>query len=190
MPFDYNPESPHQTSFSVTPGGIQRITSETLTRPADTTAYAQYDLVANSTTAGSVVATEIKNAVRRRTPQEALRIEQIRLRKSGTSLTNASFRVYILQAQPGSFSVGDNAQLNTSGALGIDTIVPVVGWFDVVMDRSATAGAQGIGVSSNGNALAAKPTAGTSLWFIIEASAAYTPASGETFVVDLEGQWA
>lgn len=173
-----------------TPGGIQRITSQTLTRPADTNAYAQYDLVANSTTAGSVVATEIKNAVRHQNPQEALRIEGLRLRKSSTTLTSASFRVYLFNADPGTFTVGDNAAFNTSGALGIPAVTGLIGYFDVTMTQSGTAGAVGFGVSNTADPLVGKPTSGTSLYFVIEASAAYTPASGETFVVDLEGQWA
>lgn len=172
-----------------TPLGIQRITSATLTRPSDTTAYAQYDLVANSTTAGSVTPIEIKNAVRNVNPQEALRIEGLTLYKSGTSLTSASFRVYILNADPGTFTVGDNARFNTSGALGIPVVSGLLGYFDVTMSFSGTAGAVGFGVSNTGVPINAKPANGTSLYAIIEASAAYTPASAETFDIVLEGQW-
>lgn len=173
--------------MTYTPLGLQRVASLTLTRPANTTAYASGYLVANSTTAGSVVATEIPNSTR--FTNESLRIEGLTLRKSSTTLTNASFRVYILQAQPASFSVGDGAAFDTSGALGISSVSGIVGYFDVTMSLSGTAGAVGWGTSMTGSPFPAKPDSGTSLWFVIEARAAYGPASGETFTVELEGQW-
>ena len=178
------PYTPQQTV--ATPGGIALIASSTLTRPSDTTAYAQYDLVANSTTAASVVATELPSAVRN---NEGIRIEGLTLRKSSTTLTNANFRVYLFNSNPGTFTVGDNAAFNSSGALGIPTVSGLIGYFDVVMTQSGTAGAVGFGASNTGNPLVGKPSTGTSMYFVIEASVAYTPASAETFTVELGGQW-
>ena len=178
------PYTPQQTV--ATPGGIATIHATTMTRPADTTAYTAGDLVANSTTAGSVTGLVFPGAVRN---NEGVRIERLRLRKSGTSLTNASFRVYICRALP-TLSVGDNAQLNNSGVMAIDNIQYVIGWFDVTMDRSATVGARGTGTPNSGNAIAVSPIDGTTqLIGLIEATAAYTPVSGETFDCTLEGQW-
>ena len=137
------PYTPQQTV--ATPGGIALIASSTLTRPSNTTAYAQYDLVANSTTAASVVATELPSAVRN---NEGIRIEGLTLRKSSTTLTNASFRVYLFNSNPGTFTVGDNAAFNSSGALGIPTVSGLIGYFDVVMTQSGTAGAVGFGAST------------------------------------------
>ena len=111
------------------------------------------------------------------------------LRKSSTTLTNASFRVYLFNSNPGTFTVGDNAAFNLSGALGIPTVSGLIGYFDVVMTQSGTAGAVGFGASNTGNPLVGKPSTGTSMYFVIEASAAYTPASAETFTVELGGQW-
>jgi len=65
----------------------------------------------------------------------------------------------------------------------------LIGYFDVVMTQSGTAGAVGFGASNTGNPLVGKPSTGTSMYFVIEASAAYTPASAETFTVELGGQW-
>jgi hypothetical protein len=168
-------------------GGLQAVPSLTMTRPADTTAYAQYDLVANSTTAGSVTGLVFPNAGR--FDGESLRVERLRLRKSSASQTNATFRVYLFTALP-TLSVGDNGVLNTSGGvMAIDDVDKLIGWFDVTMNRSGTAGAVGVGSPSAGSAITCKPSASQTLYGLIEATAAYTPTSGETFNAVLEGQW-
>lgn len=169
-------------------GGLQAVTADTMTRPADTTAYAAGDLVANSTTAGSVTGLIFQNAVRLN--GECARWERLRLRKSGTSLTNASFRVYLFTALP-TLSVGDNGAFNASSVLAIDDMDKLVGWFDVTMDRSGAAGARGSGIPNSGSAMTFKPSVSTTttVYGLIEATAAYTPTSGETFIATLEGQW-
>lgn len=171
---------------TTTNDGLQAIPSAQLTRPANTTPYSIGDLVDSTTTAGSVTGFVFANAVRN--AGEAFRCERIRLRKSGTSLTNASFRVYLCRALP-TFSVGDNGVLNTAGALAIDDIKYVVGWFDLVMDRSATSGARGVGVPNAGGAISLVPFSGTTLYCFVEALAGYTPLSGELWDATLEGQW-
>ncbi len=164
---------------AATPDGLQAV-SATFTRPADTSAYAAGDLVANAATAGSVAPATFAGAVREE--GSAIRIDRIRLRKSGTSLANAAFRVYVFRGQP-TPSVGDNAQLHNAGVLAIDDVAHLVGWADIVMDRAAAAGACGRGPSSSGPAITTAPAAGTSLHALIEATAAYTPESGESFTV-------
>jgi len=167
-------------------GGLQAVSATTMTRPADTTAYASGDLVANSTTAGSVTGMVFPNAVR--LDLECARFERIRLRKSSATLTNASFRVYLFTALP-TLSVGDNGAFNASSVLAVDDMDKLIGWFDVTMDRSGAAGARGSGTPNSGPALTCKPTASQTLYGLIEATAAYTPTSGETFNAVLEGQW-
>lgn len=171
---------------SKTSDGLQAIAATQFARPGNTTAYAAGDLVADTVTAGSVAVVAIPNAVR--AAGEAFRIERCRLRKSTTTLTAANFRVYICRALP-TFSVGDNGALNVAGALAIDDIANVVGWFDITMDRSATAGARGVGVPSLGPAITVIPSSGTTLYAFIEATGAYAPGNAETFNMTLEGQW-
>jgi hypothetical protein len=168
-----------------TADGLREITY-TFTRPADTTAYAAGDLVANNTTAGSVVPLAFASAVREE--GACLRIERVRLIASNTSLTNASFRVYIFRVSP-TVSVGDNGALNASSVLALSDVKDLIGWADITLDRSGTASAVGRGVPSTGSGMTASPTTGTTLYGLIEATAAYTPTSGETFTVALEGQW-
>lgn len=170
-----------------TPGGLLTVTAS-LARPADTTAYAVGDLVANSLSAGLVVALELTGATR--AAGEAVRIERVRLRKSAPGLTNAAFRVHLFRKPP-SVSVGDNGVFNASGVLALADIEGHVGAVDVVMDTAAVIGARGVGLPSVGAGMTCESAGGTghetSLWALIEARGAYTPAAGETFHVTLEG---
>lgn len=158
--------------------------SANFTRPADTTAYASGDLVANSTTSGSVVPLSFTNVVR--TAGDCVRIERVRIEKSGTSLTNASFRFHLFEASP-TPTVGDNGVFNNAGALATNNVLNHAGSFPVTMTWSGSDGAMGIGVPTTGAGATASPTSGTTLYGLLEVTAAYTPASGEVFYVVLEG---
>lgn len=154
------------------------LTSNVITRPADTTAYASGDLVANSTTAGSVTPFSFTNAVR--FPGGSVRIERCRIQKSGTSTTNASFRVHIYSATPASIANGDNGAWSTS-------IAGYIGAFDVTLDRAFTNGAEGAGLTLTNTPMTCKPSGSAiALFALVEARGAYTPASAETFTVLLE----
>lgn len=158
--------------------------SANFTRPADTTAYAAGDLVANSTTAGSVVPMSFTNAVR--SAGDCVRIERVRIEKSSTNLTNASFRLHLFEASP-TPTVGDNGVYNNAGVLATNNILYHAGTFPVTMQWSGSDGAMGIGTPTTGNGATASPTSGTSLFGLLEVTGAYTPASGEIFYVVLEG---
>ena len=154
------------------------LTSNTITRPADTTAYASGDLVANSTTAGSVTPFSFTNAVR--FPGGSVRVERCRIQKSGSSTTNASFRVHIYSGTPASIANGDNGAWSTS-------IAGYIGAFDVTLDRAFTNGAEGAGLTLTSTPMTCK-TVGSAitLYALIEARGVYTPASAETFTILLE----
>lgn len=156
--------------------GFGAVASASFSRPADTTAYASGDLVANSTTAGSVVPVSLLNAVREE--GGVSRIERVRLRKTGTSITNASFRVHLFSAAP-TVTNGDN------GAF-LSILANYIGAFDVVIDRAFSDGAAGAGLPVNGAAATFTIPSGTTLYALIEARGAYTPVSGETFTVIAE----
>lgn len=158
-------------------GGHAATPSATFTRPADTTAYASGDLVANSTTAGSVVPMSFAAAARVAAGSFAIR--RVRLRKSGTSLTNASFRVHFYSASPTPAN-GDN------GAWSTDGVANYLGAFDVTMDRAFTDGAHGAGLPIQGSEVAVALASGQTVYALIEARSAYTPASGETFATTPE----
>ena len=156
----------------------QIVTGSTTTRPADTVPYTAADVIANSTTAGSVTYPTIAAA---RGNDVAGTVLRLRLKKSGTTLTNAIFRVHLYNAQP-SVTNGDNG-------VWLTTTAGYVGAFDVTMTQSFSDGAMGIGTPTAGSGVNFAPATGTqNLYYLIEARAAYTPGSAEAFTPTVEVQ--
>lgn len=142
------------------------------TRPADTTAYASADLVANSTTAGSVVPLSFATAANSSAAGGI--VNRIRLLKSGTTATNGQFRVHLYTASP-TVANGDNAALSTNKA------ADYLGYADVTVS-AFTDGCAGVSSSNLGLTFAGS----TTLYALLEARAAYTPANAEVFTVTLD----
>lgn len=157
-------------------GGRTATPSATFTRPSNTTAYASGDLVADSTTAGSVTPLSWTAA---RVAAGSFMVRRIRLRKSGTSVTNASFRVHLYSASPVPAN-GDNGAWSTDGS------AAYLGRVDVTVDVAFTDGAQGIGTPLVGTEINVALASGQTIYGLVEARAAYTPASAEVFAVVLE----
>jgi hypothetical protein len=150
--------------------------SASFTRPADTAVYAVGDLVANSTTAGSVVPMEFTVS---RVAAGSFMLRRARLLKTGTSLTNANFRLHLYTTSP-TPSNGDNGAWLTghSGYLGA---------FDFSCDRVFTDGAAAIsGFPLSGSEIAVKLASGDKIYGLLEARGAYTPISAEVFTPTLE----
>ena len=158
---------------------IVDITSTTITRPADTTAYASGDLVANSTTAGSVTP-----FVFRIPYGQGLMIHRVGLTRSDTDVANASFRVHFYKDSP-TVTNGDN------GAW-LSIIAGHQGSVDVVGTSPAfSAGARAFGVYVNNSVYAplwVLADVDRYLYALLEARAAYTPASAETFTLNVVGE--
>jgi len=154
------------------------IAGSTITRPADTTPYASGDLLANSASAGSVVAGTFAGTVS--AAGGFIRVETIRLQKSGTGVTGGSFRIHLFSATPGTVINGDNGVFSMPRA-------GYVGAVDVTVDRPFSDGAAGSGIPTTGTARLITIPAGTTLFYLVEVRGAYTPISGETFTPTLEG---
>ena len=107
-------------------------------------------------------------------------LRRCKLHKSGTSITNASFRVHLFRAAPATVTNGDNGAFSVSG------VADYVGAFDVIMDRAFTDGAVGFGVPVAGLEMSLDLASGTTLVWFVEARGAYTPASAETFTLSLD----
>jgi hypothetical protein len=151
------------------------------TRPADTLVYAAGDLVANSTTAATVNAA-IPTIQCARYADQPTTLLRMRLRKSGTVLTQGIFRVHLYSSQP-TVSNGDNGVWLTNN------VANYVGAFDVTMTRAFTDGSIGFGFPVTGSVDITTPVSGQNyLFYLIEARAAYTPISGEVFTPILEVQ--
>lgn len=156
------------------------ISGSTITRPGDTTAYVFGDLVANSVTAGSVVPSTIAAA---RGTDTSSTILVCKLLKTGTSTTNAIFRLHLYNTSSITCANGDNGAWSTNQAANY------IGSMDVTVDKSMTDGAIGIGYPTVGSTLAFSPASGTSnIFCLLEARAAYTPANAEVFTPILEVQ--
>lgn len=154
-------------------GGYTKRVTASFTRPGDTNAYASGDLVANNTTAGSVATMQF---VLSRKAGYGGMIRRMRLRKSGTSTTNASFRLHLYSAAPTPAN-GDN------GAFSTDKAANYVGSIDVTCDRAFTDGASGNGTPNVGSEINFTADA---YYGLLEARGAYTPASSEQFSIELE----
>jgi hypothetical protein len=161
-------------------GGKQTNVSANFTRPADTTAYTSGDLVANSTTAASVVPLSFTAA---RINDATGMIRRVRLKKSTTTTTNAQFRVHFYQNDPSAstgITNGDNGAWLTKEA-------GYLGSVDVTIDKAFSDAAEGVGTPNNGSEINFIPKSGTqTIYALIEARAAYTPGNAEVFTVNLE----
>lgn len=166
----------------ITTSTVKRV-SANFTRPADTTAYAIGDIVANSTTAGSVVALSWSIAVAATTQSLAtFLIRRARLKKSGTGITNASFRLHIYGTNPAASSGiagGDNAAWSVNDAAWL-------GYFDFGSMLAHRDCAQAYAAPASGAEIAHALSSGQTIYGLIEARGVYTPASAEVFTAELE----
>ena len=137
-------------------GAITNPASAPFARPADTTAYAIGDLVANNTVAGNVVAGVI---VVGRNVGCSVKARRARLFKSGTGVTNAAFSCAGAADYLGSIDIA-SMQAFTDGAVGYGAAT-----LDEQIDLAADK---------------------DSLFYLIEARGAYAGGSAETFAVGLE----
>src|ERR1041385_1792793 len=81
--------------------------STTFVRPNDTTAYANGDLVANSTTANSVTPMTFK------APLRGIRLWRVFLFRTSTTVTNAKFRLHLFNDSP-TVANGDNGAFSST----------------------------------------------------------------------------
>ena len=153
--------------------------SHTITRPADTNAYTAGDLIANSTTAGSVVpmrfgVSGLANAGRGL-------VKAARLLKSATTTTDAQFRVWLFTASP-TVTNGDN------GALAVATAATIMR--ALAIDMQTTALAMGGGhlqyAAFSPEVCFDLGSETRAIYGLLEATDGYVPASAETFTVTLE----
>jgi len=150
--------------------------SNAFTRPANVTAYASGQLVANSTTAGSVVPLSWTSAAR--VSGGNFYIRRVRMTLSSKSVTLTSFRIHFYTVTP-TIANGDGAAWSTTLANYVCKMdVPVASW-EAGTDVSIGFGLPTSGDGNECNVVASAQT----LFALVEARAAYVPASGETITV-------
>lgn len=163
-----------------------KLLSQTITRPADTTAYASGDLVANSTTAGSVTPFRFTGAARN--VGAKTEIMRASLQVSQALLANGTFRLHLFSKAP-TVTGGDNAALDVASNL-----AAYIGWFEIALSIIGTGqGAYGVSspVATGAAGHAVRyDTANADLWGLLEARAAYVPTSAMTLTAGISGkQW-
>ncbi len=149
--------------------------SATFTRPNDTNAYASGDLVANSTTAGSV--TPMTFFVGYGRYFELWRIE---LTRSDTGVTKANFNLHLFRDSP-TVANGDNGAISPSVSNFIGTFA-----VDVSGSLATTGSGKGV-VNQSQPALFSVDNDGL-IYGLLSAGAAYTPTANGTFTVTLIGK--
>lgn len=152
-------------------------------RTTDTVAYSAGDLVANSTTSGSVA--PLSWSTKTGGGSTPFVIPRIRLHKTKSDVTNAQFRIHLFSATP-TFAAGDNSDVATTVA------TPSANWigsFDGTMVAKFADGCAVDCVPTQALRRFDYASAGASLYGVIEALAAYTPASGETFTATLIAEY-
>lgn len=149
--------------------------TDSFTRPANTTAYAAGDLVANSATAGSVVPLDFYLS-----GSFSWHIVGVKIAKSGTTPTNANFKAHFYAASP-TCANGDN------GAWSTNQVANYLGYIAVTAMDAFTDGCAGVNhVGEAGYIhIDREYTTDNTIYCLLEAEAAYTPASAEVFTVTI-----
>lgn len=152
------------------------------TRPANTTQYAQNELVANSATAGDVV--PMRFGVGRVNGRG--RVHRVRLYSDNEAVTAASFNLHLFTQSP-TVTNGDN------GAFAVNTAEHFLGTVacDMTTGAFVTATDKCKGFVVTGGFVFDLPGQGLTseaLYGLLETAsgATYTPASGERFEVTVE----
>lgn len=161
----------------VAASGMNALISGSTTLPAGTPTYSVGDLIANSATANLVVPITLAMGRGSSGVSASGMIRRLRLRKTGTSITSASFRVHLYRTATITCANGDDGVFST------DQAANYVGRIDVTVDQAFTDGASGNGVPSVGSEI---NFTSQNYYALIEARAAYTRVAAEVFTVELE----
>jgi hypothetical protein len=105
-------------------------------------------------------------------------VKRVRLVKSGTSATNAAFRVHFYGASP-TVANGDNGAWSSSQA------ATYFGSIDVTV-LAFSDGCAAAGAATAGAEVQIVLTSGSTVYCLLEARGAYTPASAEVFTLTVE----
>jgi hypothetical protein len=156
------------TGFSVNPSSL------VLTRPADTNAYAANDLVANSTTAGSVVVPSV--SVMRLAGGSGTIPKVTLFSNHTTGLSGISMTVHLWSAAP-TYTNGDNgAYAVATGAAGF--LGKYTGTFEQFGDGAVCRMTPYDGVVD-----VLKLASGQLVYWDLQTNAIFTPISGATFTL-------
>ncbi len=155
--------------------------SSSFTRPANVTAYAANNLIANSTTAGSVV--PLSWSLGQNHIPGPFTIKRATIQKTTTTITGFKFILNLYTASP-TVANGDG------GAYSSTLSANYIG--QITCDGSAAPGAifsdgaVAQGAAADGAELNCRLPSGTSIFGLLQATGAYTPGSAEVITVTLD----
>jgi hypothetical protein len=153
-------------------GGHATLASASFTRPSNATQYAVGDTVANT---GTVAAMQFTVS---RINDKSFIIRRAGIKKSGTTVTAAKFRLHLYSQNP--TPSADNAAFSTAEK-------SYLGAMDITVDKAFTDASKGFGIPNVGSEISGVPDSGTQIIYgILEALDVYTPVSAEVFTVTLE----
>lgn len=174
---------------------ILSVTAPTFTRPNDTTAYTAGDLVANSTSAASVVALQWRIA-RDSMPKRQIKIVAARIVVTGAgAIANKTIGAHLFEVVPTFQTGGDNSA--TSSVVATAAANGFIGSLQATCNILCADGSLGQGgpISSSTTSIVSAipwnpsvaPDAGGffNIYGFLEARAGYTPAAQETYSVSL-----
>lgn len=145
--------------------------SSTFTRPNNTTAYADEDLVSDNTTAASI--TPLKFTLP--AGPSGGKIHRVRLIKSVATATNANFTLYLFGSAP-TVTNGDNGAYVSIVA---DSLA------SIALDMTTSTTSDDCVVT---NSFSVPVIVGPVVYGLLKAEAAYTPGAQEVFTVSLFGE--
>ncbi len=147
-------------------GPVTTKVTVTFNRPANTTAYTANDAVNDNATAGGGSSTELSWAV----AAGRGTIRKVRIRKSDQTVATPTLRLWLYDAVFAS-GAGDNEAF-------VQPVADAIDFVDVAVTIAGTDDAMG-------KANCDIPFVAATLYGQIQTLSAFTPASGETFTVDL-----
>lgn len=147
---------------------LRRATA-TFTRPNDTTAYAQGDLIANSTT--NTLVTPLTFSV----GKYGINVKGIQLQKSTVTVANSEFFIDLFSTSP-IVANGDNGALSVNLSQQVGRIS---------LGATLIAATDGAYIALNNSSIHAVATASGVLFGLLSANAAYAPGANEVFTVGL-----
>ena len=174
----------YKTSTTSNIGGWSVNPSDSFPRPANATQYASGDLIANDTTAASVVPLTFTAA---RIEAGSFVVRRARLHKDDADITAANFRLHLFSTDP----TGTAPTAGDNGALELNSMAAgsYLGYFDFNMTSSPDIQNSDIELAAApavGTDIVVKLSSGKVIYGLLEARGTYTPASGEVFTVTLE----
>lgn len=166
-------------------GGLSVIASASFIRPNDAVIYAVGDLIANNTVAGNVVPLALPVAFAN---DRTGLIRKLRLKVNDPAWKAGIIRCHLFQNSP-TVNVGDNGALNAAETYGF-TESEYLGACDITLAKQTSdnfAKGFGVCVAAEGQEWNFAPAAGTqTIYALLEARSAVTPAAQKTFTLSAE----